>query len=309
MDPTRHNMWGLMQVGIVHKMIFPRAQSEEGQILKTIRKILEDPFFGAIEVSCIEDKKKKSELARLLKMSRMAIIYVSGTVSRGLNLHSSNDEERNNSILEVKRLIDDAYFLGAFILNLASGPDPGKNERKGARKLLVDSLCQLCRYAQDKSSHLMLSLETFDREIDKKLLIGPTVEAKEVAEKVRKKWENFGLTIDLSHIPLIGESIEEALTTARDYLVHIHIGNCILKDRNNSRYGDKHPPFGVEGGEIDVPQVTEFLKILKEIGYFSEAKDGKMPVVSFEIKPSEEEIPEIVIANSKRVLLQALARI
>lgn len=134
----------------------------------------------------------------------------------------------------------------------------------------------------------MLSLETFDREIDKKLPIGPTVEAKEVAQRVRKKWKNLGLTIDLSHIPLIGESIEEALTTAKDYLIHIYIGNCILKDRNNPRYGDKHPPFGVEGGEIDVPQVAEFLKILKEIGYFSKAKDGEMPVVSFEVKPSEE---------------------
>ncbi|MEE9399125.1 MAG: hypothetical protein V3V23_02555, partial [Dehalococcoidales bacterium] len=111
---------------------------------------------------------------------------------------------------------------------------------------------------------------------------------------------------DLSHLPLMGESSDYALSAAKDYLTHVHIGNCVLKDKNHPAYGDKHPPFGIAGGENDVEEVRLFLKILMDIGYLGE---GKQNVVAFEVKPLDGESSEVVIANAKRTLMEAWARL
>jgi sugar phosphate isomerase/epimerase len=112
--------------------------------------------------------------------------------------------------------------------------------------------------------------------------------------------------IDLSHLPLMGESVEHALRIARDYLVHVHIGNCVIKEKNHPAYGDKHPRFGMPGSENDVDELRLFLKALLDIGYIGE---GKQNIVAFEVKPQSGESPEVVIANAKRTLMEAWTKL
>jgi sugar phosphate isomerase/epimerase len=149
-------------------------------------------------------------------------------------------------------------------------------------------------------------IETFDRSIDKKSLIGPNALAVELSKTVRRDHPTFGLMLDLSHLPLQFETSEAALTVAKDHLVHAHIGNCVVSDRSHPLYGDLHPRFGVEGGENDVPELVEYLRVLREIGYVG---DGKQNVVAFEVKPAAGDTSSIVIANAKRTLIEAWARL
>jgi len=112
----------------------------------------------------------------------------------------------------VKELVDDAYSINARSLIVCSGPDPIKDREK-ARVSLVKSLKSLCKYAEQgaRDHTLLICLETFDRDVDKKLLIGPTVEAVKIAKAVREECWNFGLCIDQGHLPLLKERPEEAL--------------------------------------------------------------------------------------------------
>lgn len=153
---------------------------------------------------------------------------------------------------------------------------------------------------------MRVSLEVFDYDIDKKSLIGPAMLALRYAQEIRSKYENFGLMVDLSHIPLIRETLEESLLPVKDYITHAHIGNCVVKSADMPAYGDVHPRFGFPNGENDVDQVVDYLKILLDIGYLNTANP---PIVSFEIKPFEDEDPDIVIANAKRTLNEAWARV
>ena len=138
-------------------------------------------------------------------------------------------------------------------------------------------------------------------QIDKKSLIGSTADAVRVAARLRPSFPDFGLMIDLSHLPLQGESTRDSLVQARDYLTHIHVGNCIL-DPEHPGYGDTHPRFGVPGGENDVPELAEFLRTLFDIDYLS----ADIPrTVAFEVRPTDEESSELIIANAKRTLQQA----
>ncbi|HID95678.1 MAG TPA: sugar phosphate isomerase/epimerase [Candidatus Latescibacteria bacterium] len=295
-----------MRVGLVHFMAYPETMRGEGPILETLEQIVEDDFFGAVEVSWIKDEHVKKRAKEILQTGHLAVAYAAQPrlLINKLDLNSLNETERQKAIEEVKKGIEEAAYLEAEGVALLSGPDPGEGRRNDAKAVLVDSLKQLCEFAGRRG--LRLELEPFDRDIDKKCLIGPSKEAVEIAEAVKADHPNFGLLLDLSHLPLQNETSRDALTTSAGHLVHVHIGNCVFRDRSHQAYGDQHPRFGMEGGENDVQELKEFLKMLFEIDFIGgEAK----PLVSFEVKPGRGESSRAVVANAKRVFREAWAEL
>lgn len=294
-------------------MAFPEVMKGEGPILETLRRICEDEFFQAVEVTWMKDAKIRAEARAMLAQSGMDVIFAGQPplLLQKLNLNSAKKAERQKAIDQCKASIDQAYELGADILAVLSGPDPGKEKRAQATELLVDSLKELCAYAQEKGNEKMLSisLENFDRTIDKKCLIGPTTAAAQAAAAVRAEYSNFGLTIDLSHQPLLAEKASEMVITAIDHLIHVHIGNCLVKDPSHAAYGDQHPRFGLPGSEVGIEQLKVFLEALVYSGYFKKNCPTSMPVVSFEVKPLAGEESGLVIANAKRTLQEAWAKL
>jgi hypothetical protein len=69
-------------------------------------------------------------------------------------------------------------------------------------------------------------------------------------------------------------------------------------------YGDTHPRFNFPNSVNSVKDLVDFLKCLKDENLFNQ--DNPL-VLSFEVKPWKEENPEVVIANTKRVLNRAWA--
>jgi sugar phosphate isomerase/epimerase len=229
-------------------------------------------------------------------------------LSNKLDINSLSEEERKKAVAVVKEGIEEAAFLGAIGVSALSGPHPGKGlEKEGVQKLL-ESLEELCDYS--RRYHLGFELETFDFDVDKRCLIGKSDLAATVAEKIRAKYPNFGLILDLSHLPLQYEPSKTAVKNCARYSTHLHIGNCVLKDGNHPAYGDQHPRFGVNGGENDVEQLRDFFAALFEEGFLKNdpgAKAEEKPLISFEVKPMAGENPGLVLANSKRVFKQAWA--
>lgn len=295
------NLHSYMKVGIVQLMAYPETDTVE-----SIRKIAEDEFFGAIEIATVPEDIR-DEVMQILGASHLVIGYVGQAllVNNKLDLNSLVPQQREAAISMIKGGVDEAYMLGARQLAVLSGPAPAKSKYDQAKELLIDSLSQICSYAQSKGD-LGIAMEIFDREYDRKCLIGPTPEAVEVAREVKRNYPNFGLMIDLSHLPLLKEKPDYAVKTAKNYLAHVHIGSCILKDKSHPAYGDKHPPFGLAAGENDVEEVRLFLKALMEIGYIGA---GKQNVVAFEVKPLSGQNPDVVVANAKRTLMEAWARL
>ena len=156
---------------------------------------------------------------------------------------------------------------------------------------------------------LTVSVENFDRSLDKCFLIGPTAEAADIAREVYEEYSNSGLTIDLSHQPLLRESAQDMVLTAIDHLVHVHIGNCVVADTAHPAYGDRHPRFCCPGGVIGIDELRRFLESLIYAGYFKKSTPTAMPVVSFEVQPMAGERPEWVIAHAKRALREAWAKL
>jgi sugar phosphate isomerase/epimerase len=303
----QESMYKFMKVGLIHFMAYPETMRGEGPTLETLQKIAEDDFFTAVEVSWIKDAKIREKAKKLLEMSHLTVAYGAQPrlLTNHLNLNSFDQEERKKAVEEIKAGVREAYEIGAKCLAFLSGKDPGEGKRDQASQLLISSIQEICEFAKSQGN-LRIALEIFDREIDKKCLIGPANEAKIVAEEVRKGFDNFGLMVDLSHLPLLNETPAQAIMPIKDYLVHAHMGNCIMRDKEHPGYGDQHPRFGIEGGENDVKELVTFLRVLMDIGFLNHQNP---PIVSFEVKPLAGETSEVVIANAKRVLKEAWAKV
>jgi sugar phosphate isomerase/epimerase len=300
-EPIRH----YCRLGIVHGMAWPACLGGDGPVVESITHLAEDADFDVIEVGRINDPGARAEAITIAQQAGLDIVFAGQptVLGRGLAPASLDADERRTAVDTLKADIDLAYEYGAQAFAFLSGKDPGDAQRADATKAMTVSTQELCDHASAGGAITVL-LETFDRTIDKKSLIGPNTEAAALARLVSR--DNFGLMLDLSHLPLQGETPREGLTAARDYLKHAHIGNCMMSDPNDPAYGDNHPRFGYPGGENGVAETAEFLRVLLDIGYLS--KEHR-PVLSFEVKPQPGESTPVIIANAKRTLAQAWAQV
>jgi len=299
-------MYRYMKVGLIHFMAYPSTMKGEGPVLETIRKIARDDYFNAIEITWIKDPKVRGEVKKILDASHMKIGYGAQPrlLTTGLNINSLDEDGRQKAVETLKEGIDEAYEMGAAGFAFLSGRYEESTKEKSF-EALVKSTRELCGYAGEKGG-LKVIHEIFDYDIEKKSLIGPAGLAARFAREIRKEYDNFGLMIDLSHLPLTRETAQEAIIPIKEFLVHAHMGNAVVKDPSFPAYGDAHPRFGFPNGANDVPELVEYLRALMDIGFLNE-KDP--PIVSFEVKPWGDEDADVVIANAKRTLNEAWARL
>src|SRR5665648_207728 len=207
---------------------------------------------------------------------------------KNLNLSSQNKELREESVQEMKKCIDDAYFYGTNSLLLNSGRCPDNGENKVAYRYLKKSLEELLKYMDEKAKdyRLNLTLEPGDTGVDSFSLIGSTGLAIKLVREIREQYKNFGLTMDTSHLRQLNEKPLNSIKKAFPYCNHIHLANCIIKDKTSNLYGDKHPEFGIEGGEINIEEIRDILETIKEI------YEGSELIVGLEIIFRKEDYKE-----------------
>jgi len=295
-----------MKVGLIHFMAYPECGSGQGPIEETLKKIAEDDYFDAVEITWIKDKNVRHKAKKIIDGAKLAVAYGAQPrlLTTGLNINDLNGEKRIEALKTLKEGIDEAYEMNARGFAFLSGKY-NLDKKSEAFDALVDSTKELCKYAKSKGDMKVL-LEVFDYDVDKKALIGPAKLAKVFAEEIKSEYDNFGLIVDLSHIPLLHETIEESILPVKEYILHAHMGNCVIKDPSMEGYGDQHPRFGFPNSECDVEELTEYLRILKFIGVLNKENP---PIVSFEVKPYKGESSKDVIEGAKKVLNEAWARV
>lgn len=295
-----------MKVGLVHFMAFPETIKGEGPVVESIKKVATDEYFTAIEITTIKDPAVRETVKKMLQTSKMTVTYGGQPrlLTTGLNINDLNEEGRQKALANLKEGIDEAYYLGCKAFAFLSGKY-AEGTKEEAYQALVKSTNELCAYAKLKGD-MKISLEVFDYDVDKKSLVGPASLALRYAKEIREQHDHFGLMVDLSHIPLIHETLEEAILPVKDYITHAHMGNCVMKSPEMPAYGDAHPCFGFPNGENDTEELIAYLRILMDIGYLNTKNP---PILSFEIKPFGDEDHDVVIANAKRTLNEAWARL
>lgn len=288
-----------MRVGTILHVSYKQLGSGEGPILECLKKIVTDPYFEVVEVAHMKDAEVRKAAADMIARGHMTSSYggQGRMLGAGLNINDLNEEGRQKAFASLKEGIDEAYEMGVEDFAFLAGRYEEETKEESFQALLK-STRELCEYAKSKGDMPVLC-EVFDYDIAKKSLIGPVDMVKRYAETICAEYDNFGLMVDLSHIPMLHETIEESLLPVQQYIRHAHMGNTVIKSPECPAYGDEHPRFGFPNSENDVEELAAYLRLLLKIGFLNEKK---RPIVSFEIKPFGEEDPEVCLANAKRTL-------
>lgn len=299
------NIRRFIKMGLVHFMAFPEVQKGYGPIAETIERIAQDDYFDVVEVAQIKDASERKRVRRIVELARMELCYAAMPSQKlsGININDSDEWKRKSAVETIKESIDQAFDLGASAFAFMSGKyDPQNVETH--YQALIRSTREICDYTASKGP-MRMSLEVFDHDVDNCSLIGPVSLAKRYSDEICPGYPQFGLMVDLSHLPQLRETPTESLIPVQDHINHAHVGNCLVSDKNNPIYGDKHPHFGYPGSSNDVREVVEYLNVLMQIGYLN----GEEPRnLSVEVRPTNSsEDPWLVIANAKRTLNRAWA--
>jgi hydroxypyruvate isomerase len=282
------------KITIVSAMAYPRIAQDKSAAAEDLPKVLNDPFFDSVEIPSIDESTWQA-LAKYVTAKKTILSLQPNILANKLDMSSLDSSQRKQSTDRIKREIEAAANHGIGLACVCSGSDPGANKRADARNNLIESLVEVCEFAHNKQ--VRIALETFDRDFDKKLLIGPLDEAIEVVTRVKARCDNIGLMWDLSHAPMLGETPKD-LKRAAPFLEHIHVG-CAKK--NDGTYVDTHPVFYTKGAVNSERDVEMLLNMLLSVDYRG--------MIGFEVKPEADQTSEEIIAISKGVLMSAYQRI
>lgn len=285
------------QVGTILWMSYPDKDPVEA-----VKAICRDDYFDAIELKSFGERN--AEAKALLAQSHLKVCYgcQPSLLVPKLNPNDIDEEGRRMAENVLKQGIDEAEYLGAKGIAFLAGKWLPETKEDAYQQLLKTTR-DLCDYAAAKD--MTVELEVFDFDMDKAALIGPAPYAARFAADMRTTHSNFGLLVDLSHFPTTYETSQFVIRTLRPYITHFHFGNAVVK-KGCDGYGDLHPRMGYPDSANDTPELLDYLRVLKEEGFFNAEKPY---VLSMEVtlRPGEDE--EIVLANTKRVLNRAWAQL
>ncbi len=289
------------RIGVVQPQLYPQILTGEGPVVETAAAIAADSQLSILEVGHVRDELTRARLKVLLSTGglRAAFNAAPSIVRHGWNPSAEDAAVRAEALTGLTGLLNEAHFLGARLFTLVSGADPGAAGRAAAKAALTETLQKLCDTAGPLG--IQVSLETCDRDVDQKRLIGPTTEACDLVKAAKR--DNLGLTLDLAHLLLLKENPLDAISNARNYLLHAQISNCVLAENHPAR-GDQHPAFGTEGSLAGVEQVAQFLKGLDKYGFWKKSGGGWLTI---EVRPRDEEYSSVVLAGALRVINEAAA--
>ena len=285
------------QVGTIQWMSFPRMDG-----LESLKTICRDDFFDAIEININKLGNIREEARVLLAQSHLKVCYGAQPTLLGPKLNPNDLDETGRQKAEdaLKEALDQAEYFGAGGIAFLAGKWQ-EATRDQAYAQLLKTTEHVCRYAAAKK--MQVELEIFDYDVDKAALIGPASLAARFAAEVRTRCSNFGLLVDLSHFPLCRESSRDVVSICRPYITHLHFGNAVA-DPAAEGYGDLHQRFGYPNSANDIPELLDYLRVLKAEGFFR--KDDPL-VLTMEVQPTREEDELTVLANTKRCLNRAWA--
>lgn len=158
----------------------------------------------------------KGGLINKLKRSGLDL-SVHGPVG-DLNITSSNDGIREESMRQVLQGIEEAAAMGARVITVHPGYLTGRqDEAQGIWALQIEAFTRFAR--RGKELGLVVAMETMERR-NKEVVIHPEI-ANRIVDAVNM--ENFGLTFDVSHAHTVMNVVEfiRALRAIR----HIHISD------------------------------------------------------------------------------------
>ena len=223
-----------------------KDSATDPSVLSDSLSILEKTKVDTIELYFPFDKTKEMKSVIDDHGIRRIVYPIAGVQKmEGFSLCDLNERNRMDAVSLVLRALETANEIGAQKVLITTGRDTDECNRPKAMEQFMRSMERLL----SETENIEVVLETGDRTVDARQLLGPTDLSMQVAEEIRRKYKNFYLTLDTSHIAQLGEDVEDSIKKALYLSNHVHLASCILIP-GHPLYGDKHPFFSHPDGVL-----------------------------------------------------------
>lgn len=226
----KENIREYARIGITYHLLYPDCVHNSELHMATLPRVLDRDDIEVVDLCVPYGKDYRRRAIDLINKSNKTIIYNGYLLPLAtFPFGTLSLTEREQVLILSKEQIDVAYEVGAKYFLVGTGPEIDPSRRKEAFRGLEISLSEICEYMA-KKGNMGLLIELFDRDFAKKFLIGPSEEAVKFIGGLRKKGLPLSIELDVAHIPLMGETFKHAFFTCREFLKHVHVGNCVISD-------------------------------------------------------------------------------
>lgn len=280
------NFSSMVRFGFSPTMLFPASFEDPLVHFAAIEMGCRYPHCEAFETFLPEDPAMRAACVREIRVAGIEMHYNSPgifQVEGPVNPGSDDASVRAQALRCAKMHVDFAAECESPIFVTTGCLDKGEERRQELTDRYFDFFMALTEHARQYGIDVLL--EPIERHRFKKLILGPTPECAAFIARAQKAGaENAHLMLDTAHLPLMEETMEDALAASMPVgLKLIHIGDAVL-DPANEFYGHTHPPIGVQGGTFDWADLVEQFAAMLRCGYIS-PESGKPANVSLEVKP------------------------
>lgn len=277
------NIRDYAKLGLVFHMIYPDSIKDPKAHAGMLKEFIQRTDIESFDCCIPYRQQEREEIVKAFVNCRKDVGYaLSLFPCRKISFGSSDFVECETAKFVLSDQILQAAAIGAKNFVFVSGADY-PYEREKAKQAFYEFCIWFC--SELKQYGITALLEPFDRTIDKKYLYGSIDECNELTDKVSRHFNNIGIELDIAHLPLMGEDIRSSVLRCGSRIKRVHLGNSVLKDTNHPLYGDRHPPIGIDGGEIGLEELVVALRALCEIGYMD--KSDRKPLI-LEMQPFDE---------------------
>ncbi len=262
------------RLGVVYHMLYARCMADPDYHVATLEEFLRRGDIETFDFCLPYGRGRQERLIPAIRKSGKAnIVYATHLVPlRKISFASDSYFEQAQMRMIIDDMVGQAAACGCSGFIFASGGPAYAKGTQANHDAFYDFCCWLCEaLAKHKIDAL---LEPFDYDFDKSYLYGPLDKNIELVERVAQSFPNIGIELDIAHLPLMREGFASAIQRSSKWLKRVHFGNCVMKNTADPFYGDRHPPVGYPGGEIDVPQLVVALQALLDSGFLSKEKRG-----------------------------------
>lgn len=290
--------------GLVICQLFPDARKKTGLNISAMRHAAGLDFYGAFEIAETPDRKERREIKQFVRERGLKLVYWLSFIQyeAQASISALDESERSEATGQLIAQIPYAIECGADYIGFLSGPDVVSKRRETAKKQLSVSVREMAQAAR-RLGPVRFLLESTDREVHKRQVIGPTTEAVDFILKLRESVPELYLNYDVAHIKLLGEEPVETLGTVMGVISEIHLANCV-ENRLSPLYGDNHIPIG-KPGFLTADYIATLFRKGIELGFLGSSK----PIISAEVFCRESEDPWDTEKNGRENMIRAWEKI
>lgn len=244
--------------------MYPQAMEDSGLLMELFRKVQEKGIFDCVEFYFHGTLEEEMQIGKELKRLGLSAVFLAGYPMKQekADISAKSESKRNEGVQICRKLYESACRMGAEKMLILSGPAWEVKEEQQIIAQTKKSLEEIT--AGMPMDGPQVTLEYFNDSGEPWLAVGPISMTKQIFTDLSLPLT--GITFDTSHTAQMKEDIIESFKTLKPWIHHLHFANSVSGDETSPLYGDKHPLFGIDGGDISLENIKEIYKKLEKDG-------------------------------------------